>query len=98
VADHIHDGSIALVVGVEEVEDEAAWRLEPLASPNVAIARQEPDPCVLALIPERGEARALTSGRSRFRVPWAGPVARFRRVLAVALLVKALMFISCVEN
>ena len=39
----VDDGEIAVVVGVGEVEGEAARRLEPLDVGRVAVARQQAD-------------------------------------------------------
>ena len=62
MADDVDDRPIAVVVGVEDVEDEAARGLEPSQPPHVAVARQEPDPGVLVLIPEPGPARPRRLG------------------------------------
>ena len=53
----IDDRPIAVVVGVGEVEGEAARRLEPLDARGVAVARQETDARVAALVPEPREVR-----------------------------------------
>ena len=65
VADHVDDGEVALLVGVDRVEDEAGVDLQPQHVGVGAVARQQAEPGAVVVVPGVGHPRP---GGGRCRV------------------------------